>query len=83
MGARSYGLALFFFMAFITQVARKAAELASETIRTRPRCQGGLAVLLGRDELERLLEKTLIEGVRIGQEHARGKAEPNNVLDNG
>ena len=68
-------------MAFMTQVSRKAAELASETIRTRPRCQSGLAVLLGRDDLERLLEKTLIEGVRIGQEHAKSIEEPKIVLD--
>lgn len=70
-------------MAFIAQVGRKANELASEYVRRQPteRHKGSAGVFITKEELEILLERALIEGVRIGQDQTPSNGEAKKPLD--
>ena len=59
-----------FFMAYMNQASAKAAEMASIYVRTHGDVKRN-EVKVTRDALELLLEQAIVEGVKLGIEHAK------------
>lgn len=57
-------------MAYMTKATAKAKELAGIYIRTKGDVKRNVATLT-RDELNNLLEQAIVEGVKLGIEHAK------------